>query len=291
MNSNQKITIKKGHIWKAEELPFKSIALDGAIRGPLIDLKKKIISFDHHDFCIRSFTKATCEQVLDVILLDFDPTEYHIYINDIDGDTLLAIALLLKPELAKKPWFYDLVKTFSIVDALGSSYPLLPEQQKKYDWFRFRACEKIFNLKANKNDCSDLKELLISCLENLFNLVENNDFNYEEIKLPEVFYEIKPVTNKDWIMVKSKSRGMTSVLYGLGYNKYVLWQELDNGKYSYTIAKKSDFVDFPVEEILKKLALIEKGWSGGSTIGGSPRPEGSILTPKEVAKIINEETD
>ena len=43
----------------------KNVAyLDGACRGPYLDMKRRIYSFDHHERCIRPFTLATAMQLL-----------------------------------------------------------------------------------------------------------------------------------------------------------------------------------------------------------------------------------
>ena len=43
------------------------------------------------------------------------------------------------------------------------------------------------------------------------------------------------------------------------------------GTRAYTIAKRSEFVDFDVRAFLAAMSAREPGWGGGSTIGGAPR--------------------
>lgn len=81
------------------------------------------------------------------------------------------------------------------------------------------------------------------------------------------------------------------MLYKNGYNKIVVWQQLPDNSYAYSIAKKSEFVDFPIKNILEKLNFLESGWGGSSTIGGAPKNidgSRSKLKPEEVVIIINE---
>ena len=83
-----------------------------------------------------------------------------------------------------------------------------------------------------------------------------------------------------------------SALYRDGITKAVAYDKLSDGKFRYTVGKKSDLVPgFPVGPasvegtILYELNEAEPGWGGGSSIGGGPR-EGSKLTPDEVFAIV-----
>ena len=103
-------------------------------------------------------------------------------------------------------------------------------------------------------------------------------------------YKLTPETNSDWIMAQSSDH-IFNELYNHGYTKIVIWDNMPDGSYTYTIGKKSEFINFPVKNILDKLNSYESGWGGGSTIGGAPRNEDgsrSKLPPEEVMKIIND---
>ena len=84
------VELVPGRTWTLDELPPRSIALDGAVRGPAIDTASARYSFDHHDGVIRHATLATCEQVRDALLVGLDPRGYHVFVNDVDGDTALS---------------------------------------------------------------------------------------------------------------------------------------------------------------------------------------------------------
>ncbi len=130
-----KVVIERGKVWDTNSLPEKSIAIDGSVSGPFIDNKKKNYSFDHHGNCIRHTTSATCVQVLDAILLGFEPKNYSLYINDIDHDTVLATALLTEPSFAKIDMVQDTVRAVGLIDAHGPSYPLQKNYQNLFDIF------------------------------------------------------------------------------------------------------------------------------------------------------------
>ena len=91
------LVIERGRVVPFSQLPPGSIALDGYVQGPALNLDDNKYSFDHHDGCIRTFTSATCRQVFDCLLLGFDPTGMNVYVNDVDGDTALSIWLLANP--------------------------------------------------------------------------------------------------------------------------------------------------------------------------------------------------
>lgn len=282
------LVIERGKVWNIEDLPNKSIALDGAIMGPFIDNHNKKYSFDHHGNCIRHISSATCVQVLDAILLGFNPDGYNLYVNDVDHDTVIAAGLLLNPELAKNLQAQEITRIVGLVDAHGPSYPLENSKQKLFDIFNHCVMDSFNESKRNKSYSEyNLEELLFDCI-NKFKLMLEGKYNDFELKEPEIHYEITPKTNSDWIMVRSSSH-VFKELYEKDYNKVILWEKMKDNSYSYTIGKKSEFIDFPIPNILKKLNEKEAGWGGGSTIGGAPRNSDgsrSKLTPEEVLDCV-----
>ena len=70
---NIDIKIARGLVVSFDLLNPKSIALDGYVQGPAIDVEGERFSFDHHDKCLRLITRATCQQVMDALLLGFNP--------------------------------------------------------------------------------------------------------------------------------------------------------------------------------------------------------------------------
>jgi hypothetical protein len=115
--------VRRGLTVPFEQLPARGIALDGYVQGPAVDVEGERFSFDHHDGCVRLFTRATCAQVMDALLLGFDPSGYGIFVNDVDGDTALAVWLLRNPQRASEPQVRLLVETVGAVDAHGPAYP------------------------------------------------------------------------------------------------------------------------------------------------------------------------
>lgn len=285
------IFFKRGFVWNFEELPTKSIALDGAVRGPLIDNENLKYSFDHHENCIRHVSNATCVQVLDAILLGFDSKNYNVYLNDIDADTIASICLLSYPEIAKNHEIQSFIRNLGIIDAHGPAYPLPQSFYEKMDGFIFYVMES-FDKKNHTFSESDLEQLVYRCIDN-FKIWVNNALVVHKTNEENRTYKITHQTQKDWIMVTSDFY-IFDLLYELGHNKIIFWKEAINNTYSYTIGKKSEFVSFPIRKILESLNKIEEGWGGGSTIGGSPRLQDgsrSKIPPEKLIELVNEILD
>jgi len=79
------IHIDNGHQWTMDELPPRTIALDGAVAGPHLDPVHQRYSFDHHANCLRLITRASCEQVFDALLLGLDPSGMKVLHHHLHG--------------------------------------------------------------------------------------------------------------------------------------------------------------------------------------------------------------
>lgn len=291
------LVIETGKVWNFSDLPEKSVALDGAVRGPKIDNKRKVYSFDHHENCIRHISAATCVQILDALLLGFNPSGFNVYINDVDADTLLSVYLLMNPKMAKNKFVQDIVRNVGIIDAHGSFYPLQKRIRKKLTSFNNYVMHNLYHnfynhlyhLKNEKFAMAEQKLLIEESLEKVNNFFTKK-LTIEIIEDPLPTYKVTPETNAEWVMVRAHA-DIFSTLYKSGFDKVVIWEYLSDQSISYTIAKKSEFVDFPVKEIIEELNKIENGWGGGSTIGGAPRNEDgsrSRIKPEDIVDIVNE---
>lgn len=287
-----KLIISRGTTIDFNDLPPNSIALDGYVQGPAIDLTQNKFSFDHHAGCIRLITNATCKQVLDALLLGFDPEGMTVYLNDVDGDTALAVWLLLHPDNALLINVRELVETVATMDALGPAYPILNYELGK----QFHKGAMLAEREARKSKTyaiCDLDELLHICLNGIDQMVSGKKFPVTHES--ESHYTITHRGN-GFVMVRT-DENVFDQLYREGVTKGVLYQKQPDGSFAYTIAKKSEFVrHFPVgphtEEgtILHALNNQEPGWGGSTTVGGAPRNSDgsrSRLLPDQVFAIIN----
>lgn len=286
------IQILRGGVLPFEELPPRCIALDGFCQGPAVDVESQRFSFDHHDGCVRLVTRATCQQVMDALLLGLDPTGCTVCINDVDGDTVLAVWLLQNPSRVAEPAVRALVEMVGAIDAHGPAYPV--SDPKLADaFFQGVMAPEVAVRRAKTYGTCDLEELLAQCISNIDALFAGT-LQWSPRPAKERSFEITHAGN-GWVMAKSDDF-VFDLLYAAGYTRAVAYQRLPDGSYAYTVGKKSDLVcGFPVGPhstpytILNALNAREAGWGGGSTIGGAPRnADGSRsrLTPDEVFDIV-----
>lgn len=309
------LVIERGKTLPFAELPDHSIALDGYCQGPSIDADRERYSLDHHDGCIRLVTRATCQQTLDALVLGLVPDRMTVYVNDVDGDTALSVALL--DGLPRGYFTRELVEAVGKVDAHGPAYQLSGLEQALVDGFYGHCMSMERALRASgKYGACDLRDLLRDCVEKIHLYVEalrderldgdpglsdegvvhavNADLSIvTKEPLP---YEITH-TGKAFVMARSKGFAFPA-LYAVGHRCAVIYDQLPDESWVYTIGKQSDFVaGFPIGPhgrpgtILHSLASVEPGWGGASTIGGAPRnPDGSRsrLSPDRVFDLIGE---
>ena len=281
-----RIEVSRGTTEKLSELPPRSIALDGYVSGPAVDTEHLRFSFDHHGECVRLVTRATCQQIMDALLLGFNPKGYTVYVNDVDGDTALSVWLLKNPSRVSERDVRDLVESVGMTDAHGPAYPVANPTMS--DAFYEGALGFLSDLHRKREYArADLEEVLSVCLKNidaLFDGLIRKDSIPETERRFEVTHE-----GNGWVMVQSDDF-IFDLLYKNGYTKAIAYTGQDDGSFRYTVGKKSDLVErFDVPAILTVLNEREKGWGGGSTIGGSPRnSDGSAsrLTPDEVFGIV-----
>ena len=285
------LIIERGKTEQFKNLPDNSIALDGYVQGPVFDVENNKFSFDHHDKVNRQITRASCQQVSDALLLGFDPKKSSIYINDVDGDIVLAVWLLRHPEMAKDPKVRMLVESVGGIDAHGPSYQALDPELA--DMFYKGVMKPESDAGKNRTYAQvDLSALLKQCLKNMDRLMAGT-LEYTKEADNRSFEIVKKGT--DCTMVESNDF-VFDLVYKDGYTRAVVMQKQTDGSIAYTIGKKSELVsNFPVGpmskegSILYELNKIEAGWGGSSTIGGAPRnPDGSRskLTQDQVFEVI-----
>lgn len=292
MSADPRLVIERGRVVDFDELPANSLALDGYVQGPALDTDRRRFSFDHHDRCIRMVTRATCQQVMDAMLLGLDPSGMTIYINDVDGDTALSVWLLRNPGRIREPVVRHLVESVGGIDAHGPSYPTLDPGVAA----GFMAGPMEPEVSARQDGSyqhADLRELLEECVIGIGDFVDAG--TPPAPKRERVAYEVTHTGAGGWVMVRTQAFAFET-LYADGYDRIISYRPLAGGSWAYTVARRSDLVDGfpvgpPVKEgtILRALADAEPGWGGGSSIGGSPRNadgSGSSMGPDEVFALV-----
>lgn len=283
--------VERGVVVKSALMPTRSIALDGYCQGPSIDTVGERFSFDHHDECVRHVTRATCGQVLDALLLGFDPSWYTAYVNDVDGDTALSVWLLENPSRVREPRVRALVEVVSAIDAHGPAYPAA-DPQLADAFFAGAMAPEIAARRNRTYATADLNALLRACVERITALIDGT--LTLESKKKERSFEITH-RGTGWVMARSQDF-VFDLLYAAGHTRAIAYQKQSDETIAYTVGKQSEFVSrFPVGPpsmagtILHTLREREVGWGGGSTIGGAPRnPNGSRsrLTADAVFAIV-----
>ena len=284
-----RLVIERGKIVPLSGLPSRSIALAGYVQGPAIDADGERYSFDHHAGCVRHATRATAEQVRDAIILGLDPTDFTVFVNDVDLDTALSVWLLANPHRASEEIVHELVDDAGLLDAHSGAYPMAPRTRHVIEWLSepettSRADGTYWTL-----DNRGLEDLVadVSRRIDIYTLGEARpsiaDFEVDER------YAVER-TGTGWVLARTVGIRAHASLFRDGHTRVVMYRQLPDGTWGYTVAKQSEFIKlFPIEQILAALNAREAGWGGGSTIGGAPRnPDGSRsrLSPDDVFEIV-----
>jgi hypothetical protein len=284
-----KLLVERGTIVPFEALPPCSIALDGYVQGPAIDADGERYSFDHHGGCVRHATRATAEQVRDAVILGLDPSGFTVLANDVDLDTSLSVWLLANPLRVRDAAVAELVNAAGLLDAHSGAYPVAPAQRQMVEWLS--APETTSRADGSYWGLSDRQ------LEELVGEISRRIDAYArgaaQAAIGAFVLDERYVIEREgtgWVLARTVGTRAHASLFRDGYDRLVIYRQLPDGSYGYTVAKRSEFVKhFPVDKILATLSAREPGWGGGSTIGGAPRHHDgsrSRLTPTEVFDIV-----
>jgi hypothetical protein len=281
--------------------PKFSIALDGYVKeGPVFSECGPYVNFNHHDGVSRLETRCTAAQVLVAIRQglfclfkhDNEPNA-HIYVNDCDEDSTLAVWLLLNHEKSRRifnPIINRLVSMEDMLDTTAGAYPYptdtptLQEMAWIFEPYRkFRMSEKYF-LKTSEDYTSVIYEVCDR-------ITRYTNGESHKIPLDTRYTILEQFPN--WSMVKEIGLNARSGLFQDGILAFVSVRERPDGKYSYILARMSQYINFPVDKFCKRFNQIEKctfdTWGGGNIVIGSPRVGGSSLKPHELSEIIEME--
>ncbi len=295
--------------WSREEFvretPPYSIALDGIVRGPSWwNMKDKRANFNHHEDCHRQSTRATCEQVYLAILQGFyksfqngDIIELNIYVNDCDEDVCTSVFLLRNRQMIGKgesSRLRRLVETEGKIDATGGCYRLSVKAQiwAEFAWIfapyrRFRLSGGLF-----QRDPIAYKQVIDQVGERIMANIQGRGESIPLTKDLLCYQRIGGGPN--WSMIIEKGEYGRQGAINDGIEAFVSVRERQDGSYSYTYGKISEWIPFDVTGLMEHLNQIDglTGHSdchgGSDTVGGSPRISGCKHSPSEMEKIINE---
>lgn len=272
----ENIVIQRGRISLLEDLPPYSIAVDGFVQGPQIDLDNHRFSFDHHSGCLRYCTTSACHQAwvsIQTGLEDLD--RYTIYANDVDIDVCAAIWCLKNPDRCKEPLVIKLINAVNIADMFAGSISM-NGMTKIVEWVCSPETDsKRYNDYSKISD-DGLKSILEAVMYRIDQYVDGE--SSLEISRQSKHGEYKILRNQNnWVLVESDDPHVYGGLYQAGFNRIVKIYKQSDGSLAVSLAKKSDFIDnFPLEKFYQEFNKLEPGWGGGSSCGGSVRaPDGS----------------
>lgn len=283
--------------------PPRSIALDGIVRGgPNYHPKTHHINFDHHDCVVREATMSTAMQVYFALkgglmnaLTDDGTVDASIFINDTDQDTALAVWYLLRYKdfegTSSIPAMSRLLALNDRWDITGGAFPmnLSDELVEQHTW----VFQPYANLRrsgalsvANEHVLLDNLAAVLGRL-NLFVMGQA-----QKVKL-DTRHEILHNCPSYKIVHEIGGNEARYFLYNHGMDAFVSIVAIrSDGRFVYSIGRRSRYVQFPVEQLYDDLNTAEgfdrnNGWNGSDIIGGSSRMNGSGLHWERIREIVN----
>lgn len=285
------------------ESPTNSIALDGYVHGgPRYDAEKRLLNFNHHEDVDRLATRATCAQVLMAIrqglfqvFRDENGPAANVYVNDCDEDVCTSWYLLKNSALCEhtmNPLLNRLVMMEDALDATAGAYPFPKDLPvlRELAW----VFEPYRNFRLSGGLDEKKQMMYRAVIEDVGARISAHLVGKgSEIALDTRYERIGG--GAGWTMVREIGGQARTGMFSDGIRAFVSVRERGDGRYTYVIGRMSKFIPFDISSLYRKLtcaenpgASVHKDWWGGSDIiGGSPRVEGSRLTPEEVTRVID----
>lgn len=285
----------------AQAGPF-SIAIDGFVgEGPWFDGRLPAKNLNHHEGVSRLETRATCAQALMAVrsglfkrFRDQDGPRATVYANDCDEDVCLTWFVLKHHVLANQTMnqlLNRLVGMVDILDTTAGAYPF-PEDLTSLQtmaWIfepyrRFRLAGGLATRDAGMfaSIVTDVEQRVLAYL------------NGSGKTLPLDTKYCITSQHPNWSHVVEIGAQARIGMYSDGIRAFLSTSLRPDGKWSYVVGRMSEYIDFPIPEILQALNEAEglvfapDRWGGGTTIGGSPRIAGSSLSPDQVEQVIHQ---
>jgi hypothetical protein len=298
--ANVSVVVRRGHSISsgaARKASENSIFLDGYAQGePFLDVQRRVYNLDHHEGCVRSFTLATCEQVLILLLkgLDLEVGRWTVYANEPDLDTVLAIWLLLNHRrLGERDGrirrrIMPLARLQGVIDAHGlemQEFSGFPEPLRR------EMLERIERLRQPELELKQTGE---------WSSTDGVDFVVSVLHLlDEMMYsprDFEGMVQVDEITRIALTDGRLAVACRSDLGIYEVEEYLrdihgdrlgliilETGDGRYTVRQSDPFLPVGLHQFYDRLNLLdpavvgESRWGGSEEIGGSPRGAGSHL--------------
>ena len=280
-----------------QENPSNSIALDGYVGGaPRWDLNSKHFNFNHHEDVNRLMTRCTAEQVLmaikggliDCLSINGTP-QANIYVNDPDQDSTLAAWMLLNwPRIVKNKNEPAISALIAIQDKLDTTAGIYPMDLQSA---RIKQLNRVFAPYTEARQTGILKDMSAETMHELImtmgdRIEQYTQGNAQEISSDTNYFVLGGGTGRS-LLQEFGSNARTQLAID-NINAFVSYLYEGDGKYYYSIGKRSPFVPFPLEAIMRHLNDLEEGniWWWSDTIGGC-RNAWSWFSPQELEGVIN----
>ena len=286
-----------------QETPPGSIALDGMVSGgPRWDERTLHLNLDHHDGVVREATMSTCRQAMFAVkggLMKRLGGKAELWVNDPDQDTALATWILRHHSrfegTQSHPTINRLLELTDRWDITGGAYPTALDDRTltTHAW----VFDPYTDLRVSGALAAANEGVMRSVLEAV------------HARLDAVFMgqgETKALRTDATVLHDSKHGFKIVDETGGNEARYLLFsQGMDafvsrvatrtDGRFVYSIGRRSRYIDFPVPELYGALNLAEPemwqflaghGWGGSDIIGGSPRLTGSSLSWEQIRDVL-----
>ncbi len=274
--------------------PPNSIALDGVVRGgPRYDAATLHINFDHHDGVVREATMSTAMQVymaikggiMQAFVADGLP-QAHIYINDTDQDTCLAVWLLLKykqfEEASSIPHVSRILAINNYRDITGGAYPINLDEVvvRQHNWIFL----PYSNLRKSGGLAMATEQILRDNLEAVLHRLDQALMGQAEEVPLDTRHEILWDSPDFKVIDEIGGTEARSWLFSRGLRAYIsIVAHRTDGRLVVTVGRRSQFVKFPLPAFYDAFneaenLTRENGWNGSDLVGGSSRASGTRLS-------------
>lgn len=290
--------------FKREAPPF-SVALDGYVRGaPTIDPKGPWVNFNHHEGVDRLATRSTCAQVLismrqglfSTLFQEAGEPHVEVFVNDCDEDVCTAWTLINHQHLvahSMNPLVNRLVAMEDHLDCTAGAYPFPADLPALRELAWIFEPYRQFRL-SGQLDKRDPKAFRSVITDVGLRIIQHVTGHGKEVPIDTRYERIGG--GKDWVMVKEIGAQARTGMFAEGVRSFISVRELGEGRWNYVIGKMAPFIRrdllatsafLNIAEGAKIPAAInhEDRWGGSNIIIGSPRVNGSVLSPDEVATI------
>lgn len=276
--------------------PSRSIALDGVVRGgPAYYEPTLHVNFDHHDGVVREATMSSAMQVLFAIkggLMDRMGESCRIYVNDPDQDTTFACWLLLHHKLFSGSQSHPVINRLLALndkwDITGGAYPMNLDDSlvRQHCW----VFEPYTNLRKFGHLATADESTMRICLEACFARLnaalmggaKEKDLDTRSTILHTGRFKIVQETGGNEARYHLFSKGVLDAYVSLVATR-------SDGRFVYTIGRRSRYIDFPLNELYSVLSGAEPlpaPWGGSDLIGGSHRERGSGLSWEAIRDVV-----